>query len=80
MFSAIYFNIALLYLLVFVVLFLSLYAVLQLPLGLHEEQTVYQWIRRVWSKIKIPKVGLAQSMRGEIFQIKDARATRTKSL
>ena len=80
MFSAIYFNIALLYLLVFIVLFLSLYAVLQLPLGLHEEQTVYQWIRRVWSNIKIPKARLAQSLREEIFQIKDARATRTKSL
>lgn len=77
MFSAIYFNIALLYLLVFVVLFLSLYAVLQLPLGIHEEQTVYQWIRRVWSNINIPKVKIVQSLREELFQIKD---TRTKSL
>ena len=80
MFSAVYFNIALLYLLVFVVLFLSVYAVLQLPLGLHEEQTVYQWIRRVWSNINIPKIKFAQSLREEIFQIKDARAARTKSL
>ena len=79
MFSAIYFNIALLYLLVFVVLFLSLYAVLQLPLGLHEEQTVYQWIRRVWSNINLPKGKLGQ-LREEFFQIKDTRATRTKSL
>ena len=80
MFSAIYFNIALLYLLVFVVLFLSLYAVLQLPLGFHKEQTVYQWIRRFWSNINIPKVKLEQSLRQDLFRIKDARATRTKSL
>ena len=80
MFSAIYLNIALLYLMVFVVLFLSVYAVLQLPLGLHEEQTVYRWIRQVYSNISIPKMNLAQSLKEEIFQLKDSRPTRTKSL
>ena len=80
MFSAIYFNIALLYLLVFVVAFLSLFAVSQLPLGLNDEETVYQWLKRSWNNFDLPKAKLSQSLREDLFHIKDARATRSKSL
>jgi hypothetical protein len=80
MFSAIYFNIALLYLLVFVVVFLSLYAVLQLPMGIHEEETVYQRGLRFLRESIFPKRSLIQALKEEIVQIKDTQSPRSKSL
>jgi hypothetical protein len=42
MFSAIYFDIALLYVLVSIVVLLSLFAIAQLPCGIHSHETIYQ--------------------------------------
>ena len=79
MFSAIYFNIC--FYTSWCLLLLSyLFMQFTTSFGLMKNKTVYQWIRRVWNNINVSKVGLAQSLKEEIFQIKDARATRTKSL
>ena len=80
MFSAIYFNIALLYLLVFVVVFLSLYAILQLPLSIHKEETIYRWCMRVLRESIFPKLRLIQILREEIVQIKERQSPSSKSL
>ena len=75
MFSAIYLNIALLYFLVCIVVVLSLYAIAQLPCGIHSHETVYmrcvEFFRFIITKIS--------KIKDNTLHIKDSVAMKSES-
>jgi hypothetical protein len=75
MFSAIYLNIALLYLLVCIVVVLSLYAIAQLPCGIHSHETVYMRCVQLFRFIitKISKIN------DSAIRIKDSVTVKSES-
>ena len=78
MFSAIYFDIALLYVLVSIVVLLSLFAIAQLPCGIHAHETIYQRSLRFLRTTLFPRVVFFA--KAISFPFKDPMAPKSESL
>jgi hypothetical protein len=78
MFLAIYFDIALLYVLVSIVVLLSLFSIAQLPCGIHAHETIYQRSVRFIRTTLLPRIIF--TVKAIALPFKDPITPKSKSL